>query len=286
MSEIYSLLQSNPIVSAEWLNGHLNDGVIIDATTSTCGNGTGRSVYEAGHIPGAVHADLAGAFSDQKSEFPFTPVSSADFATLASTLGIGNDCPIVVYDDGSMMWATRFWWNLRLEGHTSVAVLDGGMAGWRDAHYLIATGMETRYSTSFTAERNDALIASTEQVAEASRAGSALIIDARPATTYSGVPSPKGSARVGHIPGAVNLPVPEVLGADGHIDTQAAKEKIEAIGALETDLPVITYCEGGVAASLAALLLASLGRFDAAVYDGSMIAWRADESLPMSRGEA
>lgn len=55
----------------------------------------------------------------------------------------------------------------------------------------------------------------------------------------------------------------------------------EKIGALDTDKKVITYCGGGLAASLLAFELAVLGRNDVAVYDASMYEWGADDSLPI-----
>jgi thiosulfate/3-mercaptopyruvate sulfurtransferase len=44
---------------------------------------------------------------------------------------------------------------------------------------------------------------------------------------------------------------------------------------------VITYCGGGVAASLAALALHVAGHDNVAIYDGSLFEWCADPSLPL-----
>ena len=48
-----------PIVSPEWLAEHLDDEgqVIVDLRWSVA-DGPGRAAYDAGHIPGAVFADL------------------------------------------------------------------------------------------------------------------------------------------------------------------------------------------------------------------------------------
>ncbi len=54
----------------------------------------------------------------------------------------------------------------------------------------------------------------------------------------------------------------------------------ESTGALKTDR-AITYCGGGVAASLDALALTILGVPHVAVYHGSMAEWNADPTLPM-----
>jgi thiosulfate/3-mercaptopyruvate sulfurtransferase len=47
---------------------------------------------------------------------------------------------------------------------------------------------------------------------------------------------------------------------------------------------VITYCGGGIAACSAALVLTLLGVDQVAVYDGSLVEWAADPSLPLELG--
>jgi thiosulfate/3-mercaptopyruvate sulfurtransferase len=45
---------------------------------------------------------------------------------------------------------------------------------------------------------------------------------------------------------------------------------------------VITYCGGGIAASSDAFVLTLLGVTNVAVYDGSLVEWAADPTLPMA----
>ena len=47
---------------------------------------------------------------------------------------------------------------------------------------------------------------------------------------------------------------------------------------------MITYCEGGIAASNDAFILTLLGYENVAVYDASMSEWAADPSLSMQTG--
>jgi thiosulfate/3-mercaptopyruvate sulfurtransferase len=49
---------------------------------------------------------------------------------------------------------------------------------------------------------------------------------------------------------------------------------------------VVASCGSGVTAGVIALALATLGRPDAAVYDGSWTEWGADASLPIETGPA
>ena len=64
-------------------------------------------------------------------------------------------------------------------------------------------------------------------------------------------------------------------------DDETLYKTFDAIGALEPDKTVITYCGGGIAATWNALLLNKLGQEKVAVYDGSMNEWASDESCPL-----
>ena len=54
--------------------------------------------------------------------------------------------------------------------------------------------------------------------------------------------------------------------------------------AVGRDDDVITYCGGGVAASVDAFAFALAGTDDVKVYDGSLAEWSADPTLPLTRG--
>jgi thiosulfate/3-mercaptopyruvate sulfurtransferase len=51
-----------------------------------------------------------------------------------------------------------------------------------------------------------------------------------------------------------------------------------------SDVRVVTYCGGGVSATLDAFALTLLGEPDVAVHDGSMGDWMTDPALPSARG--
>jgi thiosulfate/3-mercaptopyruvate sulfurtransferase len=53
----------SPLVTAEWLAGHLSLVRVVDVRWYLDGR-SGRAAYEAGHIPGAVWIDLDHELSD------------------------------------------------------------------------------------------------------------------------------------------------------------------------------------------------------------------------------
>ena len=89
----------------------------------------------AGHLPGALHADLNRHLSTASDpghdpahggRHPLPPVER--FAAQLGAWGIGPATDVVVYDAaGGGNAAARLWWMLRAVGHERVQVLDGGL---------------------------------------------------------------------------------------------------------------------------------------------------------------
>ncbi len=74
----------------------------------------GRHTFEAGHIPGADFLDLQGEFSDASTELRFMMPDVAYLERAFSRHGVSNESQVVLYSIGTPMWATRFWWMLRI----------------------------------------------------------------------------------------------------------------------------------------------------------------------------
>lgn len=281
------------LVDAAWLAEHREDeGLrIVDATTfleQPEGDGyytvsSGRQAYEREHIPGAVFADLLTEFADTDAPGHFTALDSDTFAERMGALGVGDGSHVVIYDQGINMWATRLWWNLRLEGFDSVSVLDGGLPAWKDAGQPVASGSESLPAARFTAHRRPELYADRDRVLAAIEDDSQLLINVLDEDTFTG--RRLTYDRAGHIPSSVNVPFQGALTPESRlVSVEDARELFAESGALDDSRQPITYCGGGIAATLMAFELARLGRDDVAVYDGSMTEWAADESLPLQTG--
>ena len=91
--------------------------------------------------------------------------------------------------------------------------------------------------------------------------------------------------RRGHIPGSQLLYFDAVLDNEYFLPASELAEKLEAQHMLSAE-EVITYCGGGIAATLDAFACKLMGQDNVAVYDGSMSEWVQDESRPLSLGSA
>ncbi|GAB3749073.1 sulfurtransferase [Nocardiopsis nanhaiensis] len=284
-----------PTVSVAWLAQHLDDDdlVLLDSTThlSMPAQGpytveSGRTTFDAEHIPGALFADLLTDFADPDASAPWTVPSSERFAASAGALGIGPGKQVVVYDQTTGFWATRLWWHLRLEGFDDVKVLDGGLRAWKAAGQPVtgepSPAPEPR---TFEARRRPELLRSTGEVAASLNDKGTVLVNVLDPETYRG--DKVTYSRAGHIPGSINLPVSEVTDpATGALKpTAELRALFEEKGLLDPGVTPVTYCGGGIAATGVAHALSLAGREDVAVYDGSMTAWAADGSLPLVTGD-
>jgi thiosulfate/3-mercaptopyruvate sulfurtransferase len=273
-----------PLVSADWLSGHLDDVVVADVRWYLDGR-SGRAAYDAGHLPGAVFVDLDVDLADPPSVSGGRhPLPTPErFAASLSRLGIGDGVPVVAYDDAGGSVAARLWWMLWVLDHPA-AVLDGGISAW--------TGpLSTRPAAAVPAELTPRpwppdRLASADDVDRLRRDPSAVVLDARVAARYRGEPNDI-DPRLGHVPGARSAPWPENLGPDGRLRAPVAlRDRLRALGVGAGGVEeVVCYCGSGVTAchDVLALEVAGLGR--ARLYIASWSAWGGDPARPVATGD-
>jgi thiosulfate/3-mercaptopyruvate sulfurtransferase len=265
---------TDPLVSTAWLAQRLGDPDIrvVDATLPLVGQpGHGRDTYLAGHIPGAVFFDI-NAIADRTTDLPHMLPSPEAFARDAGELGLGREATIVVYDAHGIYSAPRVWWTLRVMGYPQVFVLDGGLKKWRAEGRPVETEAQIPSPVAVDPAPDFGLVKNLDEVTRILAADSAQVVDARSASRFRGeAPEPRASLRSGHMPGALNLPFDQVVNADGTLKSADALKSVFAH--VDLSRPIVTTCGSGVTASVLALALARLGRFDVAVYDGSWTEW-------------
>src|SRR5262249_13150850 len=154
----------------------------------------------------------------------------------ARRAGISAGTPVVAYDEAIDGGATRLWWLLRHHGHDAVAVLDGGLAAWREAGRPLRAGAEEDAPGDFESRPRD----DDSGSAAAIQAGGFTLLDARAPERYAGTAEPIDPVR-GHIPGAINVPFAG-LAPGGHF-----LEPAELAGRIPEG-ELVAYCGSGVTA--------------------------------------
>ena len=266
------------LVSTEWLAQRLGEAglVVLDASWHMPSAGRDpEAEFRAAHIPGARRFDID-ALSDHGSPLPHMAPPVSDFAAWMAREGIGAGTQVVVYDSLGIFSAPRAWWTFRRMGHDRVAVLDGGLPKWLAEKGPVEAGVSAPAISEEPALVPDrSWVRTADEVAEALRYGSAVVLDARSAARFRGeAPEPRPGLASGHMPGARSLPFAQVLNPDGTMkDDAALAEALEAAG-VDPGRPVVTSCGSGVTAAILSLALERLGRTHA-LYDGSWAEWGA-----------
>jgi thiosulfate/3-mercaptopyruvate sulfurtransferase len=273
------------LVETGWLRDRLSSPglVIIDATWTMPGEPrTACELYREAHIPGAIFFDID-EIADTSSPYPHMLPAPEKFASRMRKMGVGDGMKVVIYDHKGLFSAPRVWWNFRVMGHEDVVVLNGGLAKWRAEGRPLEAGAPTpRQERHFTARRNAELVRDIDDVKAAIETNSPQILDARPKARFEGQQAePRPVPRMGHMPGARNVPFGSLVRPDGTLKPAGELRAIFEAAGVHPGKPAIASCGSGVTACVLALGLAVLGNEWAAVYDGSWAEWSNVPSAPV-----
>jgi thiosulfate/3-mercaptopyruvate sulfurtransferase len=282
-----------PLVSAVQLAAEL-DGpaapTLLDCRWTLAG-GADRAGYERGHLPGAVFVDLDRDLSapparrgpgDRQGGPPVDRAGPGGrhplpdppaFEAAMRRAGVDGDRPVVAYDQGEPGGAARAWWLLGWFGHPDVRVLDGGLPAWVAAGLPLATGDPDPEPGDLTARPGGRWLLDAAGAGDLAATGA--LLDARAPARYQGREEPVDPV-AGHVPGAHNAPLPDLL------EGQALRRRLADLGVGE-GVPVGAYCGSGVVAAHLVLALEAAG-VPAALYAGSWSDWITDPSRPVATG--
>lgn len=249
---------------------------------------TGFEAFKTKHVPRARFLDID-AVKDDDSPYPHMLPTAERFAKSMSELGIKRDDILIVYDTAELgiFSAPRVAWMLQVFGHPSFHILNNFRL-WVEQGY----GTETSESSPTIHEKSDYPVPSLnpdrvinfrgvkEIVKEYGREGSerVQIVDARSPGRFSGAePEPRPGLPSGHMPGSINLALPEVLDpiSKAFLPSDKLRKVFESKG-IDPNKPIVTTCGTGVMAAAldAAMIAAGFGKTnERRVYDGSWTEW-------------
>ena len=275
-----------PLVGADWLKAHLNDPNLVVLDIRSAIDGGGVKAYEAAHIPGSVHSDYDKAgWRVTRNNVPFMVPTAAELEKLIGDLGIDEDTHVVVVPAGVNVLdfgsAARTYWTLKYAGVGKVSILDGGVAAWRQAGLPVENGLKQPSPKIFSAALDKSLLAEAGEVETIEKNGGATLIDARPASFFTGKEKAPASQAYGHIPGARNIDSADFY--DAKTNKLKPKDELARIASGLSADPVVAYCNTGHWAATDWFVLHELlGNKAARLYAGSMVEWTSNASRPLA----
>jgi thiosulfate/3-mercaptopyruvate sulfurtransferase len=271
------------LASVDWLAENLGRPEIRVLDVRSRPDGTGRSVHANGHIPGAAYLDWAADLSDRDGDSPLFLLAGPDqVAEVLGRLGVGGGTTAVLYDDTASLYAARAWWSLRVYGLESSRILDGGLAAWTTSRHELSQATLPPAPATFIPRAVPRMRLTTTDVRGLLASPDVILLDARAPAEYRGFEG--NTRRLGHIPGAVNVPVSTMTEpGTGLFRPADAIREILLKANVTRGRRLVCYDGSGIAAAKLAFVLTLLGHDDVAVYDGSWAEWGDRLDLPVDR---
>jgi thiosulfate/3-mercaptopyruvate sulfurtransferase len=281
------------LLSTQWLEDNLNNPLIriIDCSAQLVTKSVGPSAVESGlpaylkaHIPGARYLNMADDLSDPAGDYSFAMATDAQIAAKFGALGVGNHHHIVLYGHGYLGSITRVWYVLQVAGHQNVSLLDGGFELWQKEGRAITNKVTHVVPETFKVHRHTQLISDANAVLTATAKPQACVINALSREQFLGTGGTH-YGRPGHITGSVSAPARSMLDPESNrfLSDKLLREQLAKAG-VTPEKHVISYCGGGIAASITAFVLQMLGHDQWSLYDHSLNEWASKLDLPMQLG--
>lgn len=282
MSESDGYVNSDALVSTDWLAAHLSEPgyrlIEVDVNPAA---------YEGGHIESAVGWDWKKDLQDATVR----DVASAEaLATKLGESGVTPDTTVLLYGDNNNWFAAYAYWVLKYYGHDKVKLVNGGRVKWEVESRAYTTDRPQVQATSyrFSDTPREELRAYRDQVLE--RLGKAGLVDVRSPAEYSGellapenLPQ-EGAQRGGHIPTAVNIPWATAVKEDGTFKDAADLRQLYGGKGITNDREVIAYCRIGERSAHTWFVLRELlGYPNVRNYDGSWTEWGSAIRVPIEK---
>lgn len=241
--------------------------------------------YELGHIVGSVNAPYPLFRGPQNN--PGQLPAPDELQALIRSLGIERETPVVIIHQGSsasdMGAATRVYWTLKSASIEQLAILNGGLNGWREANLSISTKPVTVPASGYTLKWQDDWQITREQIAsslnESSPNQPALdLVDARPADFYFG--RQYSASRPGTIKGAENVSFDRWFNSNTMKPSSELRQLVQE-NDLDNRQQLVSFCNTGHWASINWFVMSEIAELpNTRLYAESVFDW-SEQALPM-----
>ena len=255
-----------PVVDVAWLEQHGDEPDLF------VGDVRGPNAHTRGHIPGAKPLVLGSP--PPMSDREMLEALAAEVGLRLRRHGVTPEQRLILYDRGDGVGAMPAAQMAELAGHQAVAVLLGGLAGWR-GELEVGPAELTPVKTTWE-PRLDAVPTRDEVVARLDDP-SLTILDVRTEAEFLGKGGYPCDPRQGHIPSASRVHVQDLFATPGQ---PLPAENVRAVVG-EAD-EVVAYCHSGSRSALATLALRAAG-YNARNYAGSWHEWSRHPELPAEK---
>lgn len=262
------------LVSAKWLNAHINDEKLILLDASITATAGGKSnIYSNKTIEGSRYFNLKDDFSDQLSPFPNTLPSEDQFEQECRKLGINNNSKIIVFDNLGVYSSPRVWWMFKTMGHKKIAVLNGGLKSWVAMGFPIVERTIIKYELgNFKAKFNPNNVVNFKQVKQNIQKKYFKLIDARSEGRFNGTENePRKNLQSGNIIDSINIPYSDVL-ENGQFKSKTELKKI-FVDKCGDENQLVFSCGSGLTACIVMLANEISHKSSPRIYDGSWTEW-------------
>jgi thiosulfate/3-mercaptopyruvate sulfurtransferase len=276
------------LVSADWVEEHLDEFQSDDPDLRLVEVDVDTEAYDESHAPGAIGLNWETELQDQTRRDVLT---KEDFAATMGEHGISDESTVVLYGDNSNWFAAYTYWQFKYYGHRDVRLMNGGRDYWLENDYPTTTDVPDFPAQDYSPRGPFEGIRAYRGEVETAMERGVPLVDVRSPEEFSGeILAPPGlqetAQRGGHIPGASNISWAATVNDDGTFKSADELLELYESQGVTDDQEVVAYCRIGERSSIAWFALHELLGYENVVnYDGSWTEWGNLVNAPIETGE-